>query len=208
MKMTLRSSVRFGALNLATLGVVLSVTGAGTPTLASPGQAAVEGQDVELGAAYAIESSRISAAEDGEWAFAAPAITVEERVIPVVLRRSVTNNPVPASIEGNAILEEAAKFVGSPYLAGGGTPAGFDCSGFVSYVYAQFGVSLPRSSDAYYSIGTRVSAEDARPGDLIVSSGHVAIYAGESMQVDSPRPGKTVQFRSIWQSSYVFVRVS
>jgi cell wall-associated NlpC family hydrolase len=208
MKMTVRGSVRFGALNLATLGVVLSVSGAGTPTLASPSQAAVDGQGVALGAANAIESAPISAAEDAEWAFAVPAITVEERVIPVVLRRSVTNNPVPASIAGNAILEEAAKYVGSPYLAGGSTPAGFDCSGFVSYVYAQFGVSLPHSSDAYYSVGTRVSAEDAQPGDLIVSSGHVAIYAGGSMQVDSPRPGKTVQFRSIWQTSYIFVRVS
>ena len=208
MKMTVRGSVRFGALNLATLGVVLSVGGAGTPTVASASQEAVDGQGAALGVAVAIESPPITAAEDGAWTFAPPAITVEERVIPVVLRRSVTNNPVPASIAGNAVLEEAAKYVGSPYLAGGGTPAGFDCSGFVSYVYAQLGVSLPPSSSSYFNIGTRVSAEDARPGDIIVSSGHVGIYAGGSLQIDSPRPGKTVQFRGIWQSSYVFVRVS
>ena len=207
MKITFRGSVRFGAINLATLGVVLSVSGAGVPAASDLGQASPEVQASAVGVALAVESAPITASEDGQWAFAAPGVTVDERVIPVVLRRSVTNSPVPASIAGNAVLEEAAKYVGSPYLAGGATPAGFDCSGFVSYVYAQLGVSLPRSSSSYWNIGTRVSAEDARPGDLIVSSGHVGIYAGGSTQIDSPRPGKTVQFRGIWQTSYIFVRV-
>ena len=207
MKITFRGSVRFGAINLATLGVVLSVSGASVPEASDLGQASPEPQASAVGVAVAIESAPIAASEDGQWGFAAPGVTVDERVIPVVLRRSVTNSPVPASIAGNAVLEEAAKYVGSPYLAGGTTPAGFDCSGFVSYVYAQLGVSLPRSSSSYYNIGTRVSAADARPGDLIVSSGHVGIYAGGSTQIDSPRPGKTVQFRGIWQSSYIFVRV-
>jgi cell wall-associated NlpC family hydrolase len=208
MKLTLRTSVRIGAINLATLGVVLSVSGASVPEASDLGQVPVDGQATAVGVAFAAESAPIAASAEGEWGFVAPGVTVDERVVPVVLRRSVTNNAVPASIAGNAVLEEAAKYVGSPYLAGGGTPAGFDCSGFVSYVYAQLGVSLPRSSSAYYNIGTRVSEADARPGDLIVSSGHVAIYAGGNLQIDSPRPGKTVQFRSIWQTSYIFVRVS
>ncbi|VTR78870.1 C40 family peptidase [Cellulomonas hominis] len=114
---------------------------------------------------------------------------------------------VPQSVAGNAVLEVAARYVGVPYLSGGTTPEGFDCSGFVSYVYAQLGISLPRTSSAIKAAGTVVSAADAQPGDLIWSPGHISIYAGGDQQIDSPRPGKTIQFRSIWQSSPVFIRI-
>ena len=207
MKMTWRALARLLSLNVVALGAVLSVSGAGIPVAAGPSQETIQATGAALGEAYALEDSRIVAAKGADWAFATPAVSVAEHVIPVYLRRGVARNPIPPSIAGNAVLEQAAKYVGTPYVYGGTTPSGFDCTGFVSYVYAHFGVSLPRSSSAYYSIGTRVSATDARPGDLIVSSGHVAIYAGGSLQIDSPRPGKTIQFRSIWQSSYIFVRV-
>jgi cell wall-associated NlpC family hydrolase len=152
--------------------------------------------------------TRIVASGQAEWSFGDTAITVEVVEKPQPVAKRVSANPTPPSVAGNAILEEAAKYVGTPYLRGGTTPAGFDCSGFVSYVYAQFGVSLPHASSAYWGVGTQVSAADALPGDLIVSKGHVGIYAGGNMQIDSPREGKTIQFRSIWQTSYVFVRVS
>lgn len=113
---------------------------------------------------------------------------------------------VQAAISGSAIIAEASKYVGTPYRRGGSTPAGFDCSGFVSYVYAQFGISLPRSSGAYYNVGTRVSSP--QPGDIIVSPGHVGLYAGPNLQIDAPTVGKTIQFRGIWQSSPVYVRVT
>ena len=122
--------------------------------------------------------------------------------------RAVANNPAPASVAGSAVLQIAAQYVGIPYRSGGADPSGFDCSGFTQYVYAQLGISLPRSSSAYRSIGTVVSRADAQPGDIIWSPGHVGIYAGDNMQIDSPRPGKTIQFRAIWQSSPVFIRVS
>jgi cell wall-associated NlpC family hydrolase len=122
--------------------------------------------------------------------------------------RAVANSPVPPSVSGNAVLEIAARYIGTPYVSGGASPAGFDCSGFVSYVYAQLGISLPRTTSAYLSVGTRVSRADALPGDIIYSPGHVGIYAGGDMQIDSPRPGKTIQFRAIWQSSPIFIRVS
>ena len=114
----------------------------------------------------------------------------------------------PPSVAGSTVLQIAARYVGVPYVYGGTTPSGFDCSGFVQYVYGQLGVSLPRTAEAQRSAGTVVSRADAQPGDLIYSPGHIAIYAGGDMEIDAPRPGGSVQFRSIWQSAPVFVRVS
>lgn len=119
----------------------------------------------------------------------------------------VASNPVPQTVAGNAVLEVAARYVGVPYVSGGSTPDGFDCSGFTSYVYAQLGISLPRTSSAQRNAGTVVSRADAQPGDLIWSPGHIGIYAGGNQMIDAPRPGKTVQFRSIWQSSPTFIRI-
>jgi cell wall-associated NlpC family hydrolase len=115
---------------------------------------------------------------------------------------------VPASASGSRIAEIATRYVGVPYVSGGTTPAGFDCSGFTSYVFAQAGISLPRTSGAQRNAGTVVSRSEARAGDLIWSPGHISIYLGDGMQIDAPRPGKSIQVRSIWQSSPVFIRVA
>lgn len=208
MKNTLRATVRILSLNVAALGAVLTVSGAGVGATDTATQEAIVAQGVVVGEGYAVEAGRITASSGANFAYEVPTVSVAAKAIPVVAVRAVKRNPAPASVAGNAVLEEAAKFVGTPYRVGGTTPAGFDCSGFVQYVYAALGVSLPRTSAAYYHVGTRVSAADARPGDLIVSSGHVAIYAGGNTQIDSPRPGETIQFRAIWQSSYIFVRVT
>lgn len=119
----------------------------------------------------------------------------------------VASNPIPQSVSGNAVLEIAARYVGVPYVSGGSSPDGMDCSGFTSYVYAQLGIDLPRTSSAQRYAGTVVSRADAQPGDLIWSPGHIGIYAGGNQMIDSPRPGKTVQFRTIWQSSPTFIRI-
>jgi peptidoglycan DL-endopeptidase CwlO len=115
---------------------------------------------------------------------------------------------VPASAYGSSIVSIAARYVGVPYVYGGTTPDGFDCSGFTSYVYAQVGITLPRTSGAQGSVGTKVPRSQAQPGDLIWTPGHIAIYAGDNMQIDAPRPGKTIQFRQIWQSNPTFIRVA
>jgi cell wall-associated NlpC family hydrolase len=161
----------------------------------------------------------VSVPEEAAWGFEAPAITVTANPKPVVVERTaatsrsaertaaaVVNNAIPQSVAGNAVLEVAARYVGVPYVSGGATPDGFDCSGFVSYVYAQLGITLPRSSGDYYNVGVRVT--EPQPGDIIVSPGHVGIYAGDGLQIDAPRPGKTIQFRGIWQSSPIYVRVT
>jgi peptidoglycan DL-endopeptidase CwlO len=120
---------------------------------------------------------------------------------------TTANAPIPQSVSGNAVLEVAARYVGVPYVSGGASPEGMDCSGFTSYVYAQLGINLPRTSSAQRNAGTVVSRAEAQPGDLIWSPGHIGIYAGGDMMIDAPRPGKTVQFRTIWQSSPTFIRI-
>lgn len=142
---------------------------------------------------------------------AAPKVAVKAAAATAKTSRSavrVANAPLPPAVAGSVILQIAARYVGTPYLSGGSTPAGFDCSGFVQYVFAQVGISLPRTTTGDRYVGTVVSAADALPGDIIWTPGHVAIYAGSGMQIDSPRPGKTVQFRAIWQSSPLYIRVS
>ncbi|MFI6424177.1 C40 family peptidase [Promicromonospora sp. NPDC050880] len=113
----------------------------------------------------------------------------------------------PASASGSAIVDIAMQYLGVPYLWAGSTPAGFDCSGFTSYVYAQVGIDLPRTSSEQRYAGTVVSADAAQPGDLIWSPGHIAIYAGDGMQIEAPVPGETVRYTSIWQDAPVFIHV-
>lgn len=183
-------------------------TGVALAEIELPEAAVVASAGLSTGTSYSIDANRIVADGTAEWGFVKPTIKVDVVTKPAYLRRPMSANPIPPSIEGDRLLEVAAKYVGTPYVHGGASPSGFDCTGFISYVYSKFGVSLPRSSSSYYYIGTRVSPDDARPGDLIVSNGHVAIYAGGNLQIDAPRPGKTIQFRRIWQHDYIFVRVS
>jgi peptidoglycan DL-endopeptidase CwlO len=108
-----------------------------------------------------------------------------------------------------AIANLALRFQGVPYLLGGRTPAGFDCSGFILYVYAQFGISLPHGVSGQAASGTRISRADARPGDLVIFNDHShnGIYLGNGTMIDSPRPGKSVQVRTIWTDAYYIVRI-
>ncbi|WP_372496141.1 C40 family peptidase [Promicromonospora umidemergens] len=108
---------------------------------------------------------------------------------------------------GSAVVSIGMRYLGVPYLWGGSTPAGMDCSGFTSYVYAQVGINLPRTSSEQRYAGPEVPASQARPGDLIWSPGHIAIYAGDGMQIEAPVPGQTVRYTSIWQSNPTFIRV-
>jgi len=106
-----------------------------------------------------------------------------------------------------SVVSIAMRYLGVPYVWGGTTPSGFDCSGFTSYVFAQVGIDLPRTSSSQRYAGTVVSWANAEPGDLIWTPGHIAIYAGDGMQIEAPVPGKSVRYTSIWQSGPTFIRV-
>lgn len=126
------------------------------------------------------------------------------------------SSPAPASIKagapgsaefGAAALSIAARYAGIAYRYGGTTPAGFDCSGFTSYVLAQVGVDLPRTSSAQRAATARISRSEAVPGDLVFMPGHVGIYAGNGMMWDSPRAGEDVAKRPVYSSSATYGRI-
>lgn len=104
---------------------------------------------------------------------------------------------------GQAIVNEAKKYIGTRYVYGGNSPStGFDCSGLVQYVCRRVGISVNRSSSSQYSNGVAVSRANLQPGDLIFFSkgsgiSHVVIYAGNGQVIHSPRPGKSVCYASL-----------
>jgi len=103
----------------------------------------------------------------------------------------------------------ARQYQGVPYRFGGADPSGFDCSGLVMFVYAQFGISLPHGVRGQAAAGTVISRADAMPGDLVVwnDHSHIGIYQGGGNFIDAPRPGKSVSVRPIWSGSVYFVRI-
>ncbi|MCI1220198.1 MAG: NlpC/P60 family protein [Bifidobacterium sp.] len=105
----------------------------------------------------------------------------------------------PNGSSAASVLSFAAQFVGkAPYVYGGTTPAGWDCSGFVMYVFAKIGISLPHSSGAQTRVGTAVAdLSQARPGDIIASNGHAAIYIGNGMVVNALNERADTTYSSI-----------
>lgn len=102
-------------------------------------------------------------------------------------------------LSGNAtgVAGIAMKYLGTPYVYGGTSPSGFDCSGFTQYVYRQAGVSLPRTSGAQSRAGQYVSLSSIKSGDLLYGPGHVGIYLGNGQYIHAPVPGQSVRIQPI-----------
>ena len=118
---------------------------------------------------------------------------------------SEETTPAPASgSAGSDVVSYAMQFLGYNYVSGGKSPStGFDCSGFTSYVYKQFGVSLSASSSGQRSNGVEVSKSDLQPGDIVCFSGHVGLYIGNNQFIHAANAKKGVIITSLSDSYYV-----
>jgi cell wall-associated NlpC family hydrolase len=113
------------------------------------------------------------------------------------------------------IINTAQMYIGVPYVYGGKSPKGFDCSGLIWYVYRQHGIELPVSSSKQASAGYKISKKEMRPGDLVFfqSRGrvnHVGLYIGDGMMIHAPGSGKKVRKANLsddyYQKTFATVR--
>jgi len=120
---------------------------------------------------------------------------------------SKPSNPAPPATHGD-VVGYAMQFQGVPYVWGGTSPSGFDCSGFVQYVYRNAaGIELPRDTYGQIGAGTRVSQDQLQPGDLVFPhTGHVGIYIGGGQMIHAPHTGDVVKISSVYKF-YAGVRV-
>lgn len=127
----------------------------------------------------------------------APAQQVQQQAQPAQVQQP-QQQVVSTSADGGAIAAYAQSFIGTPYVWGGSTPSGFDCSGLTQYVYAHFGKQIGRNTIAQESAGTHIPVSQAQVGDLLFwgtpgSTYHVAIYLGGNSFVAAPEPGQSVK---------------
>ncbi|EPY2275123.1 C40 family peptidase, partial [Clostridium sporogenes] len=106
------------------------------------------------------------------------------------------------------VISYARQYLGTPYVWGGTSPSGFDCSGFVQYVYRNAaGIELPRDTYGQIGAGSRVSQDQLQPGDLVFPhTGHVGIYIGGGQMIHASKPGDVVKISSVW-AFYAGVRI-
>ena len=112
------------------------------------------------------------------------------------------SNTSSVSVSGGSIASNAAKYIVVPYVYGGTSPSGFDCSGLIYYAAKEAGINLPRTSQAQSTIGSYVSVSDLQAGDLVFWGGvgsayHVGIYIGGGQYLHAPAPGQSVTIQSM-----------
>jgi peptidoglycan DL-endopeptidase CwlO len=160
--------------------------------LAAEARARLEAQQRAQRAAQA-QAAEIAA--DG---FASPITSDISSDDPALALAPAAAAAAPPSQYGG-VVGIAMQYLGTPYVWGGSGPGGFDCSGFVAYVYAQVGVSLPHHAASQYGYGMPVSSSDLQPGDLVFFSGlgHVGIYIGGGQFIHAPHTGDVVKISSL-----------
>ncbi|GAA4685511.1 hypothetical protein GCM10025780_34900 [Frondihabitans cladoniiphilus] len=168
-------------------------------------------------------SSDITNAEAGRDAYGATSVLDYEQQV-IANRKAQANTtytgPTAADYLANplyshtpldraAVFQTALQYLGTPYVHGGADPSAFDCSGFIMFVYAQYGISLPHYVPSQDALGTTIPESEAVPGDLVVfnTDDHDGFYAGNGMIMDAPKPGGVITVRPIWSAPHHFVRI-
>lgn len=161
-----------------------------------------------------LAAEQLQAEQEAQWSATAEPVTeagpVEAQTTPTTSEEetdAVTDataedpgsDPLPPSSYGD-VVSIAEQYLGVPYVWGGASPSGFDCSGLVMYVYAQVGVSLPHSAAAQYYSGTRVRYDQLQRGDLVFFGhpiSHVGIFMGGGMMIHAPTEGEVVSTTTV-----------
>ena len=163
-------------------------------------QQAAEEQAQRLAAAAATNGDSDSAGVASDYD---PASEASAEDVGVVAETPDATVAPPPTHSGD-VVGIAMQYIGVPYVWGGADPSGFDCSGFIMYVYAQVGVSLPHYTGAQWSVGVPVSYDDLQPGDLVFFNGlgHAGIYIGGGQMIHSPHTGDSVKISDITSGWY------
>ncbi|WP_020145623.1 C40 family peptidase [Terracoccus sp. 273MFTsu3.1] len=178
-------------------GNALSAIGFAKPALKQASVKPVVIEDVQVKSERAAKKAAEKAAADRE--------ATQQRASRSASRAALNVAPDPSA---TGIIGIAQSFFGVPYVYGGTTPSGFDCSGFTSYVYRQAGISIPRTASAQAAASTPVS--NPRPGDLVFFGSpiyHVGIYVSPGRMIDAQRPGTVIGNHSIWTTPSMYGRI-
>ncbi|WP_349899711.1 C40 family peptidase [Parafrigoribacterium soli] len=180
-------------------------------TVAIPAYAAAETSAVPVKAHESTQSLVNSSSAESQPVVARDSytITIPPKRPAVAVNRLLTVNPPAQGYSGGAVLQYAAQFVGKvPYGMGNSPTTSFSCDGFVQYVFAGFGIALPRGADHQAALGVRISQADAVAGDFVWWPGqHIGIYDGAGGMYNSPVWGRYVEHASKLWGSPVFVRL-
>jgi peptidoglycan DL-endopeptidase CwlO len=171
----------------------------------------IKGEIVQLEAAARARALASAAAARASYADAQQAAALQVQNSVVGATASTPDATVAPPSQYGGVVGVAMRYLGVPYVWGGASPSGFDCSGLVMYAYAQMGVSLPHYTGAQWNVGVPVSRDDLQPGDLVFFDGlgHVGIYIGGGQFIHAPHTGDVVKISSMtgwYAATYVGAR--
>jgi cell wall-associated NlpC family hydrolase len=165
----------------------------------------IQGQIAQMKAAEAAQQARLQRLAQARLAAHPPVVqrSSSSSTVLGVAAATPEASVAPPSTHGG-VVGIAMQFLGTPYVWGGASPGGFDCSGLVTYAFGQMGVSVPHSSYSQFGMGSPVSRDQLQPGDLVFfnGAGHVGIYIGGGQFIHAPHTGDVVKISSLSDSWY------